>query len=311
MSVTPVPVRPLRPLPEMTRPLVLVGHSAAMRRITEEISEAASLNATVLITGESGAGRRLIARTIHDRSARQEGPFISVNCVCLPDARLESELFGLAEMNTPGREPYGSRGRLEAADGGTIVLHDVSYLSWRLQGRLHRFVDTRMVQRIGSTRSTPSDVRLIAITQSTLMHTVHSRVFRDDLFSRITVFHIEVPPLRERSDDVLALFRYFMCVQSARLGRPVVELTSDAQSCLTEYDWPGNVRELKELAERLAETATSERLGVDDLPGALVRRSMSRTMARWNAKPSVAGGPFGAIDHDDLDRCRDRHQPET
>jgi DNA-binding NtrC family response regulator len=136
-------------------------------------------------------------------------------------------------------------------------------------------------------------------------------VFRDDLFSRITVFHIEVPPLRERCDDVPALFRYFMCVQSARLGRPVAELTSDAQSCLTEYDWPGNVREVKDLAERLAETTTSDRLGVDDLPPVLLRRSMSRTMARWNAKPSVADGPCSVVDHDHIDRGHDRHEPET
>jgi len=147
--------------------------------------------------------------------------------------------------------------------------------------------------------------------QSSLMHTVRNRVFRDDLFSRITLIHIEVPPLRERCDDVPALFRYFMCVQTARLGRPVAELTADAQSCLTEYDWPGNVRELKELAERLAETTTSDRLGVDDLPPVLVRRAMSRTMARWNAKPSVAGRPISAVDDDDLDRRRDGHEPQT
>ena len=311
MSLSPVPARSLRPLPDMTRPLVLVGHSAAMRRIADAITEAAELNATILITGESGVGRRLIARTIHDRSPRQSGPFISVNCVCLPDARLECELFGHAETGAPVREPWSSRGRLEAADGGTIVLQDVGYMSWRLQGRLHRFVDTRVVQRIGSSLSTPSDVRLIAIMQSSLMHTVRNRVFRDDLFSRITLIHIEVPPLRERCDDVPALFRYFMCVQAARLARPVAELTADAQSCLTEYDWPGNVRELKELAERLAETTTSDRLGVDDLPPVLVRRSMSRTMARWNAKPSVAGGPIGAVDDDHLDRRRDGHEPKA
>ena len=310
MSLSPLPARSLRPLPDMTRPLVVVGHSAALRRIADEITEAAELDATVLITGESGVGRRLIARTIHDRSPRQSGPFISVNCVCLPDARLECELFGHAET-APVREPWSSRGRLEAADGGTIVLQDVGYMSWRLQGRLHRFVDTRVVQRIGSPQSTPSDVRLIASMQSSMVHTVRNRVFRDDLFSRITVFHIDVPPLRDRCDDVPALFRYFISVQCARLGRPVAELTSDAQSCLTEYDWPGNVRELKELAERLAETTTSDRLGVDDLPAALLRRSMSRTMARWNAKPSVADGPFSAVNHDDLDRRRDGHEPQT
>jgi DNA-binding NtrC family response regulator len=289
MSFMHAPVSPFRSLPDLNRPLVMVGHSAAMRRIAEEITEAAASNVTVLIAGESGVGRRLIARTIHDRSSRQSAPFVSLNCVCLPDARLESELFGIAETGSSGREQYGSRGRLEAADGGTVVLQDVSYLSWRLQGRLHRFVGTGTVQRIGSSQATPSDVRLMAITHRSLAQTVNNQAYRESLFCRIAVIQIEVPPLRERCDDVPALLRYFMCVQAARLGRPVAELTSDALSCLTEYDWPGNVRELKELADRLAQTSTSDRVGVDDLPPAIVRRSTSQTMARWGASPVRPG----------------------
>jgi len=275
----------MRHLPDVNRPLVLVGHSAAMRRIEQEITAASESNVTVLIAGESGAGRRLVARTIHDRGPRHDGPFISVNCVCLPDARLETELFGAAENAAHGRDHYVSRGRLEAADSGSLVLQDVGYLSWRLQGRLLRYVETRMVQRIASTHSTPSDVRLMAITQRRLVHAVSNQAFREDLFYRMNVIHIEVPPLRERCEDVPALFRYFMCMQSARLGRTMVELSPDALSCLTEYDWPGNVRELKEVAEQLVRANASERIGVDALPAALVRRSMSRTMARWGATP--------------------------
>jgi DNA-binding NtrC family response regulator len=127
----------------------------------------------------------------------------------------------------------------------------------------------------------------------------------------LDVIHIRVPPLRERCDDVPALFRYFMSVRSAQRGRPGAELTSDAESCLCEYDWPGNVRELKALVDRLAETTTSDCVGVDDLPPALVRRSVARTMERWNAKPSVAGGSFSAVDHEDPDRRRDGHEPRT
>jgi two-component system NtrC family response regulator len=244
---------------------------------------------TVLIAGESGVGRRLVARTIHERSMRTGGPFISVNCLCLPDARLESELFGHAETATTrdhhisrGRFEL-SRGRLEAADGGSLMLQDVGYLSWRLQGRLLRYIETHIVQRIGSTLSTPSDVRLMAITHRRLVHAVGNQSFREDLFYRMNVIHIEVPPLRERCDDVPALLRYFMCVQSTKLGRPAADLTLDALSCLTEYDWPGNVRELKDVAERLVEASTSDRIAVDALPAAIVRRSMSRTMARWGA----------------------------
>jgi transcriptional regulator with PAS, ATPase and Fis domain len=288
MSDSHPPVSPLRQLPEMHRPLVMVGHSAALRRIAEEVTEAAASNVTVLLEGEGGVGRRLIARTIHDRSVRYQGPFLSVNCVCLPDSRLESELFGQAETSIGGREQYGSRGRLEAANGGTVVLQDVGYLSWRLQGRLQRFVESHLVQRIGSASSTPSDVRLMAVTHRGLVHAVTNHAFREDLFSRIAVIHINVPPLRERADDVPALLRYFMAVQSARLGRPAADFTSDALSCLSEYDWPGNVRELRELVERLPQTTTSDRIGVDDLPPALVRRSMSRTMARWGGSPPTS-----------------------
>lgn len=286
MSSMHAPVSLLRRLPDMSRPLVMVGHSAAIQRIEQEISAAAASNVTVLIAGESGSGRRLIARTIHDRSSRHAGPFVSVNCVCLADARLESELFGHAETGINGRDHYLYRGRLEVADGGTVVLQDVGYLSWRLQGRLLRFTETHKVQGTGSTLSTPSDVRLMAITHRRLVHAINNQAFREDLFYRMNVIHIEVAPLRERSEDVPALCRYFMCVQSARLGRPVVDLTPDALNCLTEYDWPGNVRELKEVAERLVQTNTADRIGVDALPPAIVRRSMSRTMARWVAAPA-------------------------
>jgi DNA-binding NtrC family response regulator len=280
MSSPYAPASPFRPLPEIDRPPVIVGHSAAMRRIADEITAAATSNVTVLLAGESGSGRRLIARTIHERSARHAGPFVSVNCVCLPDARLESELFGTPEPS--GRE-LATRGRLEAANGGTVVLHDIGYLSWRLQGRLHRFTETHLVQRIGTTLSTPSDVRLIAITHRKLLHALSNQTFRDDLFYRMNVIRVEVPPLRDRYEDVPALLRYFMCMQSARLGQTVGEITSDALSCLTEYDWPGNVRELKDVAEQLARTQTADRVGVDDLPPTIVRRSMSRTVARWGA----------------------------
>ena len=261
------PVSPLRRLPDMSRPLVIVGHSAEMQRIEREISAAAASNVTVLIAGESGVGRRLIARTIHDRSVRHAGPFVSVNCVCLPDARLETELFG--HSGTGMNSVNVSRGRLEAADGGSIVLQDVGYVSWRLQGRLLRYIETS------------SKVRLMAITHRRLVHAMNNLAFREGVFYGTNVIHIEVAPLRERSEDVPSLCHYFMSVQAARLGRPVVELAPDALNCLAEYDWPGNVRELRDIAERLVETNTSDRIGVDALPQALVRRSMSRTMARW------------------------------
>ena len=275
---------PARPLPEITRPLVIVGHSPAMCRIADEIAAAAQSNVTILIAGESGTGRRLIARTIHDHSARHTGPYVLVNCISLPDARLESELFGDAP-GADGRTSPMVCGRLEAANAGTLVLQDVGYLSWRLQGRLLRHTDARASQRPSLPLS--PDVRLMAITNRRLLHALANQAFRDDLFYRLNVMHIEVPPLRERTEDIAALLRYFFCVHAARLARPIPGLAPDALNCLLEYDWPGNVRELKELSERLVQTVTSDRVGLDDLPAAVVRRSMSNTVARWGQGPTL------------------------
>ena len=227
---------------------------------------------------------------------------MSVNCVCLPDARLESELFGdvndIDWQSHVGRRPEAAdgRGRLEAADGGTVMLQDVGYLSWRLQGRLLRYTEAREGRRVGSELMS-SDVRLMAITNRRLVHAVASQAFRDDLFYRMNVIHIEVPPLRERSEDVSALLRYFVCVHAARLGRPVIDFTPDALNCLTDYDWPGNVRELKDVSERLVETHdSSERVGMDALPQKIERRSMSRTVARWaSPAPHVPAGPARVV----------------
>jgi DNA-binding NtrC family response regulator len=259
-----------------------------MGRIAQEIEAAAASDVIVLIAGESGVGRRLIARTIHERSARR-GPYLSVNCMCLQDAQLESELFGHVQDAGDGSEPYSVRGRLEAADGGTLVLQDVGYLSWRTQGRLLRYIETKEVQRVGSLDVRTSDARIMAITHRRLMHAVTSHVFREDLFYRMNVIHIEVPALRDRSEDIPALLRYFLCTQAARQGRATIDVTPDALSCLTDYDWPGNVRELKEVSERLALTNPSERIGIDALPEAIVRRSMSRTVASWRAPKTTRG----------------------
>jgi two-component system response regulator AtoC len=247
-----------------------------MRRISLEISAAANADVPILIAGENGVGRRLIAHTIHDRSARYAGPLISIDCRSLPDSRLECDLFGrepasLADAGDVG----GIRGRLEAAHGGTLILQDVDLLSLRLQGRLLRFMETRDVQRVGSVQLRASDVRVVGITQRRLIHAITNRAFREDLFYRMNVIHIEVPPLRERPEDVPALVRYFLCVHAARMGRSMIDLSSSAMACLLEYDWPGNVQELKMVIEHLAETHPSANAGVDALPREIVRRSWS------------------------------------
>jgi two-component system NtrC family response regulator len=284
-------------LPDMDRPLVIVGHSAAMRRISQEISAAALSDVPVLISGEPGVGRRLVARTIHDRSMRYAGPFMSINCALLPDSRLESELFG--HVKSGSGDTSEMRGRLEAADHGTLLLQDVAYLSRQLQGRLLRFTETSQIQRVGSVDLQPSDVRLMAITRRRLVESVSGSTFREDLFYRMNVIHIEVPPLRQRREDVPALFRYFQSVHAARVGRAMVDLTPDALSCLTDYEWPDNVRELKNVAEHLAVSCESERAGVEDLPTEIARGYSSRTVLRGVAAwaPSYHREPRGSGEH--------------
>jgi DNA-binding NtrC family response regulator len=284
----------LQTLPDMNRPLVLVGHSTAMRRIAQEIAVAALSDVPVLISGEPGVGRRLIARTIHDRSMRYAGPFMSINCALLPDSRLEAELFG--QMNASGGSD--TRGRLEGANHGTVVLQDVAYLSRRLQSRVLHFTDTKQIQKVGSVHVQPSDVRLMAITRRRLVDSVTSNTFREDLFYRMNVIHIEVPPLRQRREDVPALFKYFQSVHAARLGRPLVDLTPDALHCLIDYDWPDNVRELKNVAEHLAVSCESEYAGVDDLPTEIARgfspRNVPRAVPAWTPSYDRDGGRHSA-----------------
>ena len=181
-----------------------------------------------------------------------------------------------------------ARGRLEAANRGTLVLQDVAFLSLRLQGRLLRFLETKEIQRVGSVHLTPSNVRIIAMTQRRLIHAVTNKAFREDLFYRLNVIHIEVPPLRERREDVAALVRYYLCVHAARLGRTMIDLSEDAMNCLTEYDWPGNVRELKDVVEELAITHTSATAGVDALPEDIVRKTWSPSGPWRSAAATVA-----------------------
>ncbi|HLG57019.1 MAG TPA: sigma 54-interacting transcriptional regulator [Vicinamibacterales bacterium] len=278
----------------MNRPLVIVGHSAAMRRISQEIAVAALSDVPVLISGEPGVGRRLIARTIHDRSMRYAGPFMSINCALLPDSRLESELFG--QVKGSGADSRSDvRGRLDAANHGTVLLQDVAYLSRRLQGRVLRFTETKQIQKVGALHLQPSDVRLMAISRRRLVDSVSNSTFREDLFYRVNVIHIEVPALRQRREDVPALFKYFQSVHAARLGRPLVDLTPDALHCLIDYDWPDNVRELKNVAEHLAVSCESERAGVEDLPTEIARgfspRSVLRAVPAWAPSYDRVRGP--------------------
>jgi DNA-binding NtrC family response regulator len=253
---------------------VMLGTSAAMRAIEREIDVAAGCSAKVLITGESGVGKELVARLIHEGSARRANKFVAINCAGLPDSLLESELFGHVRGSFTGAY-RDKKGWLEAAHGGTIFLDEVGEMSLRMQAMLLRFLETGEIQRVGSERALPPlDVRVIAATHRNLSECVRERTFREDLYYRLNVVHIEVPPLRDRRGDIPVLLKHFLSMFSSAHRLPVPEVAADAMQRLASYDWPGNVRELKNVAERLVVGSRSGRVETTSLPSDVSARGM-------------------------------------
>src|SRR5688572_26021154 len=244
---------------------VMLGTSAAMRAIEREIDVAGACSAKVLITGESGVGKELVARLIHEGGARRANKFVAINCAGLPDSLLESELFGHVRGSFTGAY-RDKKGWLEAAHGGTIFLDEVGEMSLRMQAMLLRFLETGEIQRVGSERALPPlDVRVIAATHRNLAECVRERTFREDLNYRLNVVHIEVPPLRDRRGDIPVLLKHFLSMFSTTHRLPLPEITADAMQRLASYDWPGNVRELKNVAERLVVGSRSGRIETTSL----------------------------------------------
>jgi DNA-binding NtrC family response regulator len=270
----------------MDKATVMLGTSDAMRALEHEIDVAAACTAKVLITGESGVGKELVARLIHQGSARRASKFVAINCAGLPDSLLESELFGHVRGSFTGAF-RDKTGWLEAAHGGTIFLDEVGEMSLRMQAMLFRFLETGEIQRVGSDRALPLlDVRVIAATHRNLAECVKERTFREDLYYRLNVAHIVVPPLRERRDDIPVLLNHFLTTFSAANGLPVPDVAADALQRLAGYDWPGNVRELKNVAERLVVGARSGRVDTGTLPSDVSSRD-SESAPRSHAEGTV------------------------
>jgi DNA-binding NtrC family response regulator len=250
----------------MEKPALMVGASAAIQRVQEEVLHAAQSDAKVLITGESGVGKEIVARMIHEHSARARGPLVTINCAGFPDSLLESELFGhLRGSFTDAHRD--KRGWLEAAHGGSIFMDEVGEMSLRMQALLLRFLETGEIQRLGSDRRLPAvNVRVITATHRRLIDGITDGTFREDLYYRLNVIHIEVPPLRDRREDVGVLLSYFLRLFSETHHRPMIDLTPEAQRCLLAYHWPGNVRELRNVAERLALRSPTGSIHIDALP---------------------------------------------
>jgi DNA-binding NtrC family response regulator len=264
-------------------PKGLIGDSLAMQKVFSAISKAAPTSATVLITGESGTGKELVARAIHYGSTRAAAAFVAVNCAAIPEGLLESELFGHVKGAFTGAAATRA-GFFQTADGGTIFLDEISAMSPSMQARLLRVLQEREVCMLGSTRAQPVDIRVVAATNRQLLPLVERGVFREDLYFRLNVIPIDIPPLRDRSDDVLLLIRHFASLFAVEFGKPVPRFSDAAIQVLQRYRWPGNVRELENVIQRLVVLADNDLVDVPDLPSlmrfsALRKGGLDRTLA--------------------------------
>jgi transcriptional regulator with GAF, ATPase, and Fis domain len=259
----------------------MVGESRAWRQVLNHAAQVAPTETTVLITGESGTGKEVAARFLHRGSARKDGPFVALNCAALPEQLLESELFGHEKGAFTGA--LNARpGRIEQAAGGVLFLDEVGEMSLSVQAKFLRVLQEREYQRLGGVRTSKADVRVLAATNRNLKAAISHGTFREDLYYRLAVFEIPLPPLRDRGDDILLLADAFLAEIGRSVGRPAAGVSADVKSTLVSYPWPGNVRELRNALERaviLCEGGliTREHLPLDLVSAAPPPRGMSPT----------------------------------
>jgi Nif-specific regulatory protein len=247
----------------------MVGESKQMEALYQFIAKVAAVETSVLIRGESGTGKELVARAIHMNSGRAPKQFVAINCATLTEALLESELFGHERGAFTGALSM-KKGKLEVADGGTVFLDEVGELALNIQGKLLRALQEREFERLGGTRSIKTDIRLIAATNRDLEGAMRQGIFRDDLYYRLNVISLVVPPLRERPQDIPLLAKYFAAESGKRVKRKPIRLSSEALACLLNYAWPGNVRELRNVIERAVVLGETDSILPEDLPEALL-----------------------------------------
>ena len=249
----------------------IVGKSKALATVFNTVRKVADYKSTVLLLGESGTGKELIARALHDRSVRAKGPFVPINCGAIPETLLESELFGHVKGAFTDAT-RSKRGIIEEASGGTLFLDEIGELPLALQVKLLRFLQEDEIRRVGENKGVTVDVRVVAATARDLEGMVREGAFREDLFYRLNVLLVTIPPLRDRKDDIPLLVEHFLARYGERLGRPGMTLSRDALRVLMDYNWPGNVRELENTIERTMVLADGDRIEVESLPDRLRER---------------------------------------
>jgi two-component system, NtrC family, nitrogen regulation response regulator NtrX len=263
------------------RKFELVGQSLAMQQLRQLIETAGPTNSRVLIGGENGTGKELVARAIHLRSARAIRPFVAMNCAAIPETLIESELFGHEKGSFTGATSM-KRGQFEQADGGTLFLDEIADMSLNTQAKVLRALQEQQFTRVGGTKLLKVDVRVLAASNKDLLKEIEKGTFRDDLFYRLNVVPIIVPPLRERREDIPLLIRHFMKVHAEEQGLRMKEISAEAMAVFQQYDWPGNIRELRNLIERLMIMT----------PGPVIEAAQAGLSLQ--ARPGVSASPSSA-----------------
>lgn len=272
----------------------LIGNSEGMQRVRAMIEKVAETDATVLVRGESGTGKELVAREVHERnSVRNQGPFVAVNCAALPSELIESELFGHEKGAFTGAAAR-RQGKFEQANGGTLFLDEIGDMSSNVQAKLLRALEERRIERLGGNESIPVDVRIVSATHRPLEQEIAAGNFRADLFYRLRVVTIDIPPLRDRREDIPVLAETFTRAAAERYGLPFRQIAQSALRRLVEYEWPGNVRELKNTIERAAIMAEGEELRSHDLPDEITAAPEKGTPANSEGTEGGLTVPFTA-----------------
>jgi len=283
----------------------LVGQSPAMQQLRQLIETAGPTNSRVLIGGENGTGKELVARAIHMQSARADKPFIAVNCAAIPETLIESELFGHEKGSFSGATSM-KRGQFEQADGGTLFLDEIGDMSLNTQAKVLRALQEQQFTRVGGTKLMKVDVRVLAASNKDLLKEIEKGTFRDDLFYRLNVVPIVAPPLRERREDIPLLVRHFMKVHAEEQGLRMKDISPDAMVVFQQYDWPGNIRELGNLVERLMIMVPG-----NVIEGAQASLALQVRPAAASSQPSLpTASPMFSQSYDSLRDARNAFEKE-
>jgi two-component system response regulator HydG len=275
-------------------PLSLLGESEPMQRLKSAIGRVAATDATVLVHGESGTGKELVARAIHEQSARNAGPFVAVHCAALAETLLESELFGHERGSFTGATRR-KLGRFELAEGGTLFLDEVGEIPLSMQSKLLRVLQQKEIQRVGGEETLKVDVRLVSATHRDLKAEVQRGTFREDLYYRLHIVPLELPPLRERPRDIALLAEHFVAKHGPRIRRSGLRFSNEALEVLSRYNWPGNVRELENAVEQALVFCEGDEITISALPAFLQQRTEGSGASGTNGHPNLAV-PDGPID---------------